>query len=227
VGKDASQHLAGKWLVEISEMSALGRAENASLKAFLTRTTERYRPAYARKEVLQDRQCVFIGTTNKELYLRDETGGRRYWPVRCGEIDIEALKRDRDQLFAEALDRYWHGERWWPNAEFERQHIKREQEARFEADPWEQPIVEWLGSRDRVTVFDVITGAVGKPKSEIGTADRSRVTAILQHLGWTRGRREPETGKRYWVRRDAPRDGVTNVTHLSIGGQRARALGGD
>jgi predicted P-loop ATPase len=199
-GKDVSQHLRGKWLIEVSEMHAMGRAEATLLKSFITRTTERYRPSYGRKEVIEPRQCVFIGTTNRDAYLRDETGGRRFWPVKTGNVDIEALARDRDQLFAEATKVYHDGEQWWPDKVFERDHVAPEQEARFEVDAWEESISTYLGAETKVTIGQVARGALGIDVPRLGRAEQNRISAALQRLGWKREPKKDWQGKRWWSR---------------------------
>jgi predicted P-loop ATPase len=196
-GKDVSQHLNGKWLIEVAEMSSLDKAEAAALKAFITRPVERYRPSYGRKEVVEPRQCVFIGTTNKTAYLRDETGARRFWPVAVGRIDSDALARDRDQLFAEAVTLYRSGVKWWPDQAFEAQHIAPQQEARYEADAWEQAVAAWLATQHRVTILEVARSALSIETAKLGTADQRRISAILERLGWTRTTRGPN-GERFW-----------------------------
>ena len=102
--------------------------------------------------MIEPRQCIFVGTTNRDTYLRDETGGRRFWPIKAGRSDIDALARDRDQLFAEAVAAFQSGEAWWPDKDFEREHIMPEQEARFEADAWEENIRQYLALEPRVTI---------------------------------------------------------------------------
>jgi predicted P-loop ATPase len=189
-GKDVAQHLRGKWLIEIAELSATSRAEDAALKAFISRTVERYRPSYGRKEVIEPRQCLFIGTTNKTAYLRDETGGRRFWPIKVGSVDTDALKQDRDQLFAEAVRLYQSGERWWPDEDFERQHIKPEQDARFESDAWEETIAGWLRDQRQVLIGQVARDALGIEMQRIGRQDQNRISAILERLNWVRGPRD-------------------------------------
>jgi predicted P-loop ATPase len=193
-GKDVSQHLPGKWLIEIAEMSAMTRAETAQLKAFVTRTTERYRPSYGRKEVIQPRQCIFIGTTNKSAYLRDETGGRRFWPVKVDNIDIDKLKVARDQLFAEAVKLFEHGVPWHPDADFERQHIHPEQDARYETDAWEEPVRNHLKLHkpEKVYLTELLANPLGIELAGRSRATSNRVVAILERLCWTRLKKDSD-----------------------------------
>lgn len=202
-GKEVSQHLRGKWFIEIAELSATSRAEDAYLKAFITRSVERYRPPYGRVEVSEPRQCVFIGTTNKDSYLRDETGGRRFWPVRVGEIDTDSLATDRDQLFAQAVACYHAGHRWWPDGGFERDHIKPEQDDRRERDIWEEEIARYLEGRDVTLVSDVAKHGLQILVARAGTADQRRITAIMGALGWCR-RPKDGYGNRWWSRPGLP-----------------------
>jgi predicted P-loop ATPase len=195
--KDAQQHLRGKWAIEVAEMHAMGRAEASLLKSFISRTTELYRPSYGRLEVVEPRQCVFIGTTNKSIYLKDETGGRRFWPVKCGNINIDALEDDRDQLFAEAVMLYRRGEAWWPNKDFEREYVQPEQEARYEADAWEEAIRDYLNGVTRTTIKQIATSSdcLGIKTNRLGTTDQRRITAILTKLDWIPKRDE---NGRWW-----------------------------
>ncbi len=186
-GKEEAQHLRGKTFVEIAELSVMSKADGERWKSFLSRTEERYRPPYGRKEVREPRQCVFVGTTNQFTYLKDETGGRRFWPVKVGVINIDALQKDRDQLFAEAVKLYKDGVPWHPDKDFERQHIQPEQDARYEPDPWESDIREHLDALkpDKVLIgklLDVLgVGLAGR-----GRAHQNRVVSILVRLGWSR-----------------------------------------
>jgi hypothetical protein len=200
----------GKWLIEVAELRAYSRAAIDEFKEFLVRDTDRYRPPWGRKDVHERRQCVFLGTTNKELYLRDETGNRRSWPVKTGQIDLDNLRRDRDQLFAEAVWRFKNGERWWPDAAFERTKIATEQEARFEADIWEQPIEQFLRGKTRTTLMEIAIGALGyevtrpamtvsgnepqpvrgTPINRLNINDQRRIAGILIHLEWEPKRNE-------------------------------------
>ena len=178
----------------------MSRAEAALLKSFISRTHERYRPSYGRREVIEPRQAVFVGTTNRDTYLKDETGNRRFWPVKTGTIDTDALTIDRDQLFAEAVKLYRDGVKWWPDKDFERKHIEPEQAARFEADAWEETIADWLKGKTKVTIGEIARGALSIETPRIGTADQRRIAAVLELLGWRRLSKDWQ-GKRWWEKK--------------------------
>jgi predicted P-loop ATPase len=203
--KDASMHLRGKWLIEMAEMHAYTRAEISKYKEFMTRRIERYRPVWGRKDVFEPRTCAFIGSTNKLVYLRDETGNRRSWPVATGEIKIEALKQDRDQLWGEVVYLYRKGVHWWPDRAFEREHIRPQQNARFEPDPWEPLIKKYLdlliddpnSELPRITIIEIAEEVLGfttknsQQQGELKTPIvrlepkiQGRISAVLHHLGW-------------------------------------------
>jgi predicted P-loop ATPase len=165
----------------------MGKAENADLKAFLTRAEERFTPKYGRKEVVEPRQCIFIGTTNNDSYLRDETGGRRFWPVKAVRIDTEALSHDRDQLFAEAVAAFRKGERWWPDQAFEQAHIKPQQEERFEEDAWQGPINGYLAGKSQTTMVDVALEALALDRAKLGHPEQKRIRVAIERAGWKSG----------------------------------------
>ena len=142
------------------------------------------------------------------FYRHDQPGGisaRRNWRKallarEAGNVDIEALARDRDQLFAEAFKAYRNGEPWWPDKVFERVHVEPEQEARFEIDAWEESISTYLGTQSKVTIGQVARGALGIDVARLGRAEQNRIGASLQRLGWKREPKKDWQGKRWWSR---------------------------
>lgn len=198
-GKDASQHLRGKWLIEVAELHVFDRVETALLKSFITRQEERYRPPFGRMEVFERRQCVFVGTTNKTEYLKDETGARRFWPVQCGKIMIDELCAMRNALFAEGVARLKAGEKWWPTREFEAECITPQQQQRYEPDMWEDQIGRIIKGRSHTTITE-LAEALGIPKDKQGTIIQRRIIACLAQLGWHRSdRKEMETRRALYV----------------------------
>ncbi len=209
--KDAAQQMRGIWITEFPELDAISRAEVSRIKAFLTRTTDRYRPPYERYVITVPRQCIFAGSVNHETYLRDETGNRRFWPVRCGNIDIEALARDRDQLWAEAVARYRKGTIWWLEEPELIALAQAEQDQRYHADAWDARIDRWLMFERRrvnhgyasyddwreeelerpspltdVSVGEILEGALGIDPARWTKADQMRVGAYLKTRLWER-----------------------------------------
>lgn len=202
--KDAQLGVGGVWIIELAELDALLRSQGSTTKAFLTRQRDRFRPPYGRRLVEGPRECSFIGTINSEDWARDDTGARRFWPVACGQIDIVALQRDRDQLWAEAVARFQKREEWW----LDESCIALAQEAQAErlpTDPWQAAIAEWLEKADLqihknldrkvVTTEEVLSFCINKPKADQNKPDTMRVAVILRKLGWSVAGREPKVGE--------------------------------
>lgn len=182
--KDAEAHLAGRWLIELTELEALGKADAAVLKSFLTRQVGRFRPPYERHEIEQPRQTVFVGSTNEGAYLKDPTGGRRFLPVRVGEIDLLALEDDRDQLLAEADALYQAGHAWHMTDPETLRLAAEEQAERYESDPWHEAVARYLRTRDQVTVGEIMREALEIETPRLDRRGQNRVRAILLTLGW-------------------------------------------
>jgi putative DNA primase/helicase len=140
--KDACLELLGKRIIEINEFS--NRRSELERKGYLTRVSDNFRPPYERRARYVPRSCAFAATTNDTAPLTDETGGRRYWSVTCGKIDIEALRRDRAQLWAEALVQYRASETWHVDFEEFGAALAEEQAARYRGGAYDDLILDWL-----------------------------------------------------------------------------------
>ncbi len=186
--KDAAMQTRGVWIIELSEIDSLSHSEVARIKAFMSRTTDRFRPPYGMRLVESPRQCVFAGTVNHSTYLRDETGGRRFWPVACGRIEVEALARDRDQLWAEATARFDGGAVWWLETAELVQLASDEQIDRYEGDPWEEIIGPWVEGRGSVSIGEVLDKCLQKAQALWTQTDKNRAARCLRALAWERYR---------------------------------------
>ena len=205
--KDAQAQIDGIWIAEISELAAMKGAKSLEkIKAFVTHQVDRYRAPYARNPEDHPRTTVFAGTVNPDGtgYLTDQTGNRRFWPVKVGKVDLPALAADRDQIWAESVQLYIDGEQWWLTAEEQRDLATPEQEERRETDEWEEFICRFLfespsypnieetkihwTARPKplraVTVDEILEDALNLDPAKWSRLDQKRVSKVLKSLGF-------------------------------------------
>jgi predicted P-loop ATPase len=195
--KDAAMQMSGVWCIELSELDAYSRAETGRIKAWTSRNVDRFRPPYGSRVIESPRACVFVGTTNGDSYLKDETGNRRFWPVRATRIDIQALAKDRDQLWAEARRLYSAGAAWWLLNREAVDQAKQEQLARLIDDPWDGLISAYVAPLTDVSIADVLAEAICLDRSRWGQVEQNRIARCLKARGWLRV--QVRTGdKRAW-----------------------------
>lgn len=233
--KDACQQLAGKWIIEFGEMAAWSKADAETGKRFISTRIDNYRPAYGRRNRDFRRQCIFGGTTNTGEFIGDSTGGARFWPVDVGTIDVEALRRDRAQLWAEAVILYKAGEKWWTEDESVLAAVRQEQDGRRKVHPWEAVVAEGLDAgwdettddelnvvkvprpaKNETTTQYVIDCILRIPLAQQTKAVQTVVGEVMHAIGWVR--RQRRIGERrvwFYVRRGSEGEGVPTVTTVT------------
>ena len=189
--KDAVHTMAGKWVIELSEMTALRWSDAAALKSFLSRATDTVRLSYERHAKDFPRQSIFIGTVNPEHigYLNDTTGNRRYWIVHTpGPIDIIALENDCNQLWAEAM-RAYRTELLYLTGDAERMQVT-EALNRMPEDPMKHHVLKYIQENpdvDQVTMAD-LCGYVGIPSKNADKGTQQRLATAICEAGWEKKR---------------------------------------
>lgn len=202
MSKDFFGVLQGKMLIEISEMHAFRQSEVERVKGIVSCPTDRFREPYGRNATDHPRQGAFAGTTNRDDWNRDDTGARRFWPVKCGVIDHAWLITNREQLFAEAVYcvRDMDESHWivpWETA-------KSEQDERQFTDTWEEVVRDWLVGKSSAALGDVLAEAVKIEHGKQGLAEQQRMGRVMKKLGWSKKVRfVGGVQKKVWLSADA------------------------
>jgi hypothetical protein len=183
--KDFAQDMLGKWLCEIPEVDKIvASKDDSELKAMLSKRVDRYRKSYGRDSQDHPRQVVFWGTTNRQDYLRDETGNRRYLPVKCGAINVEGILADRDQLWAQALHGRRQGLAWWLPQDL-LDDAREAQAERLETDVWADYITDWVERQSEPFTTAKALGELpgAKGAADLSQTDKNRMGRTLRALG--------------------------------------------
>ncbi len=203
--KDKFGSIQGVWGYELAEFDQYSRHDQGVIKAFTSSPSDKYRPPYLRRDIIAPRRCVFLATINPwGEYLQDATGGRRWWPVRVGHIDIPALERDRAMLWAEAVALFLSHERWYPATSDEHEDCREEQADRQLVDAWTDKIGPWLTAKlpgIEVSVGDALAGPLGIEPGKWTRSDQMRAGGVLRACGWERVRSRVEGRRGYMFRR--------------------------
>ncbi len=216
--KDAIMVIFSKWLIEFGELSVLDRSTAEATKAFITRRIDRMRAPFDRKARDYPRQCLFAGSTNKDEYLKDDSGNRRYWPFRVlSDCLIEAIRKDREQLFAEAKYYYDINEITYLKEPHLKALMLAQQEAREMHDVLSEQVRNLIMVHERelgIALDDFEIGFFFGPGKLSGIrADSygtSRVGAVLRKLGYQKYREGGGQRRIIWSR---PKQAEHNV-HL-------------
>ena len=190
-GKEGMDQLRRAWIIEMGELASIKRSDVESIKAYLSKRVDIYRAAYARRTAEHPRQCIFCGTTNEALFLKGDNGNRRFWVIpvdpslRKYSNWQDAIDRDRDQIWAEAVQYYKAGEKLYLDDKLEAQAKKRQAEYN---DDHDDPLADMLYNfLDAKLPPDWETYDLNRrrawwrnpdPLDAVGTDVRTRVSAV-------------------------------------------------
>ncbi|MEY2653442.1 MAG: hypothetical protein RLZZ524_469 [Pseudomonadota bacterium] len=222
-----AKQLRGKLVGEIAELRGLAGRDAESIKAWISRRWEETRALWSEFHSIYPRRCVFIGTANRDDFLADSTGERRWAPLWVNPADVEGIVRDRDQLWAEGFLLFQAQGVAWQEAE----RLARDVHADFkQRDAWQDVVAHWL-SRDVMDaecaehcargskpfkMLDVAVSALGMNVRDFARKDELRLAACLRALGYIKRKVRLQDGSRneYWVREEVE---VLAATHVKGG----------
>jgi len=209
--KDEKLKLRRYWILEFSEFeTAYKRKEVEQLKAFLSSRIDSLRRPYGRAIEDFPRTSVFVGSTNRQEFLHDPTGERRYWVIPVSKkIPIQMLEEERDRIWAGAVAAYKSGEQWWLTPE-EDELLAQANKNWQSSDTWEVDVLSYLQDKSICTVSELLTKVIQIELAKQGKAEQMRLSDILRRNGWVRTKQKRIEGKvqRYWERVVTGSDGV-------------------
>jgi predicted P-loop ATPase len=184
--KDEKLKLRRYWILEFSEFETVYKRKDVEqLKAFLSSRIDSLRRPYGRSLEDFPRTSIFVGSTNRQEFLNDPTGGRRYWviPVVAETIPIQTLEEERDRIWAAAVAAYRSGEQWWLTRE-EDKLLKEANKGWQSSDTWEVVVLNYLQNKSICTVSELFTHAIQLELAKQGKAEQMRLSDILRRNGW-------------------------------------------
>lgn len=207
LGADAYRTMRGRFAIELPELSGLSKQDLEKVKAFITQAEETWTPKYKEFSTSYKRRCVFFGSTNEDAFLFDETGNRRWLPVRVtGNVDAARIKDDRSQLWAEALHIYKRDGVAWQVSDTEAAAIMREQFTIH--DPASSLLRKYIGDNpdDMYSASELLGNAMGLPAERQNNRNLLvKVGRIMRELGYESTRIGKEQ-QRVYIKK--PVDGI-------------------
>ncbi len=191
IDKDTVDAMQGRWIIEVDELVGFNRHDIEKMKSFISNPSDRARLSYQRMTKSFPRQSIFIGTynpTGDNTYFRDESGNRRFWPVKCGTMNLAWLRENRDQLFAEAIFIYKQGEKLFIDTKEAQEIARMAQDDRLSVDPWLEVIAKYLATpnlyQQHISMLEIAIKALKIEEKMVGRVESSRIGLIMKKLGY-------------------------------------------